>query len=231
MLQSSTIEFLQDLEANNNRPWFEENKGRYLEAKKDFESLVEAVRMRLAQTEPAFADQSIKQSTFRIYRDVRFSTDKTPYKSHFGLYFNPKGKQSNVGGFYVQLQAGNRSFLAGGAFMPQSQLLKDIRQEIDYNQEEWLAIVESKDFTPYFNGLGGVSGSEKLSTAPKGYAKDHPLIEYLKLKSFEASHNFEDKLLTSPKLLDYLMEGYKKLLPLNEFLLRLAASEVIPEKP
>jgi uncharacterized protein (TIGR02453 family) len=231
MLQTSTVQFLNDLEANNNRPWFEENKARYLEAKADFEGLVEAVRMRLAQTEPAFADQSIKQSTFRIYRDVRFSTDKTPYKSHFGLYFNPRGKQSNVGGFYVQLQPGDRSFAAGGAFMPQSQLLKDIRQEIDYNQEEWLSIVESADFKGYFDSLGGKSGAEKLSTAPKGYAKDHPLIEYLKLKSFEASHSFEDKLLSSPKLLDYLMDGYEHLQPFNQFLLRVAASEVIPEKP
>jgi uncharacterized protein (TIGR02453 family) len=228
MLQTSTVQFLKELEANNNRPWFEENKAQYLDAKADFEGMVDALRLRLSQLEPAFADQSIKQSTFRIYRDVRFSNDKTPYKSHFGLYFNPKGKQSNVGGFYVQLQQGERSFLAGGAWMPQGQLLKDIRQEIDYNQDEWLGIVEGKQFIEYFTSLGH---SEKLTTAPKGYPKEHPLIEYLKLKSFEASRNFEDKLLTSPKLLDYLMDGYEHLQPFNQFLLRVAASEVIPEKP
>src|SRR5690606_21378467 len=150
MLQSSTIKFLQQLEKNNNKTWFDEYRSNYADAKADFENLVTTLLEELCTLEPALGNQKAKDCVFRIFRDVRFSKDKTPYKSHFGAYFSKGGRKYEGAGYYIHIEPGGKSFAGGGLWMPEPSLLKKVRQEIDYNFKELQSILEEKAFKNYF---------------------------------------------------------------------------------
>lgn len=210
-----SLSFLKKLKSNNNKEWFEAHKEQYLEAKQEFEDFVQKLILQLAKFDKSI-DQSMqaKNCVFRIYKDVRFSKDKTPYKTNFGASINPGGKKSLSAGYYFHLQPGN-VFIAGGNYMPQPDQLQAIRQEIDYNGNKLEKIINSKAFKAYFDGL---DEEDKLKTVPKGYDKENKYIELLKLKSFIAYKEIEVNKMQSKDFFTYAVNGYKAMLPLNQFL-------------
>ena len=157
-----------------------------------------------------------KKLTFRIYRDVRFSKDKRPYKTNFGASFSPAGKGMGKPGYYLHIEPGNKSFVAGGLFMPEPENLSKVRQEIDYNSTGFGKILSDKKFKKTFPK--GLDDFDKLKTAPKGYPKDHPQLDWLKHKSFIVSHPFTDKEVADKKFIKKVAECCKSLKPLNDFL-------------
>ncbi len=215
MLQKQTIDFLKKLEKNNSKEWFDKNRNEYETAKADFEKLVEAVHKKLVKLEPAMDGQKAKDSIFRIFRDVRFSKDKTPYKTHFSAYFSRAGRKAPDAGYYLHIQPG-KSFMAGGIWMPEGALLKAIRQEIDYNYDEFKKILEKAAFKKHFKQLEG----ERLKSLPQGYTNDNPAIEYLKMKSFMVSVSVADKEITSEQFVPLLFDYAGLMKPLVEFLNR-----------
>jgi len=210
-----SISFLKKLKNNNNKDWFTENKEVYLEAKEEFEVFIQKLIGELAKIDKGIdPGLSAKSCVFRIYKDVRFSKDKTPYKTNFGASINPGGKKSMAAGYYFHLQPGN-AFIAGGNYMPMPDQLQAIRQEIDYNGDKLAKIISAKEFKTFFKGL---DEEDKLKTSPKGFDKEHKHLELLKLKSFIAFHKIDDKKLASNSFLRDTIKGYKAMLPLNQFL-------------
>lgn len=210
----TTLSFLKSLKKNNNRDWFQANKDKHDAAKTEFENFIEKLIKEIVKFDKKIAGQKAKDCVFRIYRDVRFSKDKSPYKTHFGAFITTKGKNSNGPGYYIHVEPGD-CFLAGGIYMPDGSQLAKIRQEIDYNLKEFLKILKGKDFVQYF---GGLSDMEKLKTAPKGFPKDHPAIELLKHKSYIATHKISDKQVVENDFPDYASKTFRALYPLNDFL-------------
>lgn len=189
MLQASTLKFLKDLKKNNNKPWFEKHKDLYLGAKEDIEHLVEKVIAGFGKTDPEIATLQPKDCTYRIYRDVRFAKDKTPYKVNMGAYLNRGGKKMPTAGYYMHFEPG-RNMAGGGLWMPMAPELNKVRQEIDYNFTEWNKIINNRAFKKSFSE--GLEKEYLLSRPPKGYSDDNPAIEYLKLKSFVVTRPFSD---------------------------------------
>jgi uncharacterized protein (TIGR02453 family) len=214
MLQPSTLKFLKDLAKNNNKPWFEKNKKTYESAKVDFENFVTAVLEKLGKSEPAFKELKAKDCIFRIYRDVRFSKDKSPYKSNFGASFSKGGKKHMAAGYYLHVEPG-KTFLGGGMWMPEPDMLKKIRQEVDYNFKDFQKIVNSAAFKKTF---GKLSEEDKLKKVPKGYTDDNPAVEYLKLKSFVAGSKADDKDLMDKTAVTKVTGVFSTMKPLIDFL-------------
>src|SRR6218665_718121 len=161
------ISFLKALKNNNSKEWFDANKDKYLAAKEEFEGLVDQLIKGIHKFDKQLpADMKGKDCTFRIYKDVRFSKDKTPYKTNMGASINPGGKKSLVAGYYFHLEPGGNSFLAGGVYMPEPPVLNVVRQEIDYNPEPLLKVLKSAAFKKYFKGL---DEEGQLKTAPKSF--------------------------------------------------------------
>ncbi len=215
-LSKDTFQFLRDLKNNNDRDWFNANKGRYTKAKEEFEVFIDALIQEIAQFDNSIAHHKAKDCVFRIYRDVRFSKDKSPYKTHFGAHITAAAKRSEIhsrAGYYIHIGPGE-SMLAGGAYLPQGAWLKAIRKEIHYNADELKSILAHTDFKKYFGTLEG----EKLKTAPRDYPKDHPEIELLKYKSFLASHKLKDTDVTKGDFLKHTSTVFKALHPFDEFL-------------
>ena len=211
----TVFSFLKKLEANNNRDWFEKNKPTYLNAKEEFEVFVQEIINGIAKFDKKISpDTKAKDCTFRIYKDVRFSKDKTPYKNNMGASINPGGKKSLVAGYYFHLQP-EGSFLAGGVYMPESEMLNAIRQEIDYNSAPLLKILKSASFKKYFKGLDDEGA---LKTAPKGYDKEHPLIDLLRNRHFIASHAFTNKQVLDKNAAKEIVAGFKAMYPFLEYL-------------
>ena len=209
------LKFLKAITRNNDRVWFEKNKANYLEAKEMFDDFLAALLKEIIKFDPDLAGLNPKKLAFRIYRDVRFSKDKRPYKVNMGAGFSPGGKMMQEPGYYIHIEPGNKSFLAGGMYMPDASNLSKIRQEIDYNFEGFNKVLKGKKFKSWFPQLDDF---DKLKTAPKGYVKDHPHLEYLKHKSYIVSHPFSDKEVLDKKFVHKVAEGCKALKPLNDFL-------------
>lgn len=212
---SQIFKFLQSLSKNNDRTWFEKNKGTYLQAKENFDAFVSSFLNELIKFNPDMAGLNPKKLAFRIYRDVRFSKDKKPYKTNMGAGFSPGGKMIQEPGYYLHIEPGNKSFIAGGLYMPDPANLGKIRQEIDYSGERLEKILKDKKFTKWFKGFDDF---DKLKTVPKGYAKDHPRLDWLKHKSFIVSHPFTDKEVTEKGFLKNITNASLAMKPLNEFL-------------
>jgi len=208
------LKFLKAIARNNNREWFEKNKGSYLEAKELFELLVANFLQELIVFNPELAGLNPKKLPFRIYRDVRFSKDKSPYKINMGAGFSPNGKLVQEPGYYLHLEPGG-SFLAGGIYMPDPANLNKIRQEIDYNGERLEKIMSDRKFRKWFKGFGDF---DRLKKVPKGYPKDHPRLEWLKNKSFIVTHPFTDAEVCDKKFLKKLTEASRTIRPLITFL-------------
>lgn len=210
-----TIAFLKKLKMNNNKEWFDSNKNQYLEAKDEFEKLVDNLIQGTNKFDKKISsDLKAKNCTFRIYKDVRFSKDKSPYKTNFGASINPGGKKALFVGYYLHVEPGN-SFLAGGVYMPEPPVLQAIRQEIDYNVEPLLKVFKSASFKKYFKGF---DEDDKLKTAPKGFEKDHPHIEILKNKHFVVSCKLSDKEMLDKNFERQVLSGFKAMQPLLEYL-------------
>lgn len=208
------LKFLKALAKNNNRDWFEKNKDVYLTAKDGFELLITRFLEELIAFNPKLSGLNPKKLPFRIYRDVRFSKDKRPYKTNMGAGISPSGKMMQEPGYYLHVEPG-KSFIAGGIYMPEPGTLAKIRQEIDYNGDKLEKVVRSKDFKKWFKGFDDF---DKLKTVPKGYAKDHPRLDWLKHRSFVVSHSLSDADVTSKAFLRKITEACKAIKPLNEFL-------------
>lgn len=216
MPQQSTLKFLEKLAKNNNKTWFDEHRDEYASAKEDFEEFVTTMIGEMTTLEPMLRDQKAKDMIFRIFRDVRFSKDKTPYKAHFGAYFSKGGRKYEGAGYYVHIEPGGKNFAGGGLWMPKPKLLKGVRQEIDYNYQEFQDILGDKKFKKLYKNLSG----EQLKTLPQGYSADNPAIGYLKMKSFTAGHNFDDQEVTNANFVKKCMDAFTTLRPLVDFLNR-----------
>lgn len=216
MLQSSTIKFLKDLKKNNNKPWFDAHRNQYEEARKDFAGFIQLVIDKHGSNDPSIKTLVAKDCMFRINRDIRFSKDKTPYKSNFGASINKGGKKSVLAGYYFHLEPG-RSFAGGGVWMPMPDDLKKLRQEIDYNLADFKKIITSKKFKSVYGELDR-SAEYVLSRVPKGYEPDNPAAEYLKLKSYITMISMKDVDLTSKDLVKNTVTAFEALKPLIIFL-------------
>ncbi|HZY78006.1 MAG TPA: DUF2461 domain-containing protein [Cyclobacteriaceae bacterium] len=208
------LKFLKAVGKNNNRDWFEKNKPTYLEAKESFDDFLEALHKDLLKFDEGLAGLNPRKLAFRIYRDVRFSKDKRPYKTNMGAGFSPHGKMEQEPGYYLHIEPG-KSFIAGGLYMPDPANLARIRQEIDYNAPRLLKILNDKKFKAFYKGL---DEWDKLKTMPKGYAKDHPHIELLKNKSFIVTHMFTDAEVANKNFRKKVAEACKLMKPFNDYL-------------
>lgn len=216
MLEPATLRFLKGLKNNNNKPWFEAHRAAYEAARIDFQNFIQLVIDRLGKEDSTVAGLSARTCLFRINRDVRFSKDKAPYKTNFGASIKREGKKSVYAGYYFHLEPG-KSFIGGGLWMPEASTLKKVRQEIDYNWDEFQSILKAQPFKTEFGDL--YQGADmKLATVPKGYEKQHPAIEYLKLKSFIAERNLSDEELTKATLHQKTITAFKALKPLLAFI-------------
>jgi uncharacterized protein (TIGR02453 family) len=209
------LKFLKDIKKNNNRDWFEKNKQRYLDVKDFFEGFVGKTLDEVIKFDKSMASLEPKKMTFRIYRDVRFSKDKRPYKTNMGASFSAAGKGMGIPGYYLHIEPGNKSFIAAGLFMPEPEKLAKVRQEIDYNSDRLTKIMKDKKFRKYYSDFWD---GDALKTAPKGYAKDHPHLKWLKLKSFIVEHNFTDKQVLDKKFYKTFADAAKASKPLDDFL-------------
>lgn len=215
MLQPAILKYLDNLQKNNNKPWFEKNRAVYEEVKSDFLSMVEKLIPAIAAFDPTIADQLAKNCTFRINRDVRFSKDKRPYKNNMAAYFNKAGKKGNGAGYYLHIEPG-KSFAAAGIWMPEPGDLAKIRQEIDYNLEDWKKILSQSSFKKNFEK--GLDMAETLSRPPKGYTDDNPALLFLKLKSFVIRHPIKDSEVIDKSFVKNVAKVFQTAYPLVGFL-------------
>lgn len=219
MLQKSTLDFLKKLAKNNHKDWFDKNRNLYEAAKKDMQQFTAALIKEVAVFDSAIANLTAKDCTFRINRDVRFSKNKEPYKNNMGTYLAPGGKKSIYAGYYVHIEPTGNSFLAGGIYVPEPATLAKIRQEIDYNTDEFKQIILSKNFVKTFGEISG----EQVKTAPKGYDKNHPEINLLKYKSYIVSHGISSNIITDKNFVKYCGKVFKEMYAFNSFLNRAVA--------
>lgn len=216
MINSTTLTFLRQLKKNNNKAWFDAHRKDYEAAKLNFEQFIQQVIDQHSKKDPSLSGMAAKSCMFRINRDVRFSKDKSPYKTNFGAFINKGGKKSPLAGYYFHLEPGG-AFCGGGMYMPEPPMLAKIRQEVDYNLPAFRKIIGSTAFKKLY---GSLSASEEysLTRVPKGYEADNPAAEYLKLKSFVALQQLDDKNLTSKDLLKNTLAAFVALQPLVVFL-------------
>ncbi len=217
MLAASTLQFLKKLDKNNNKAWFDANRKQYEAAKLDFANLTGQVIAQFGKKEPAIALLQPKECVFRINRDVRFSKNKAPYKNNMGASIKAGGKKSLSAGYYIHLEPGGKSFVGGGLYMPDANIVGKIRQEIDYNYAEFLKIVQNKKFVAQYGGLDFSEGMS-LVREPKGYEKENPAITYIKLKSWVATAPLSDTALQDKNLATQLTKAFEYLQPLISFL-------------
>jgi uncharacterized protein (TIGR02453 family) len=218
MLQSSTLKFLKGLKKNNNKPWFDAHRKEYEAAKNDFENFIQSVLDKHSKNDTDLKALIAKKCMFRINRDVRFSKDKSPYKTNFGASMDKGGKKSGLAGYYFHLEPG-KSFLGGGLWMPQPDALKKVRQEIDYCFDEFEKIIVSKKFKTIYRELYTGEGVQ-LSKVPQGFEKDSPAAQYLKFKSWLVLTDLNDSILTSKDLLKKTVEAFSIMQPFIKFLNR-----------
>ncbi len=214
-IKKSSLDFMTNLSYNNERDWFIKNKPAYLEAKENYESIIQEILNRVTEFDPILKGLEVKNCVYRINRDIRFSNDKSPYKTHFGAFIVRGGKKNadRFAGYYIHVEPG-KSIIAGGAYVPPTPWLSAIREKIDSEPENLIKIINSKDFKKYFGTVDG----EKLKKAPKGYPSDHPNIELLKLKSFLVVNEISDQLLLSEKYLNHVVDVLKVMKPFNDYL-------------
>lgn len=214
MIAKETLDFLKKLAKNNNREWFQANKKAFDAAQDNMTAFAGYLIGEIGQFDSEVANLDPKACVFRIYRDVRFSKDKSPYKVNLGAYIAPGGRKSMQPGYYFHLQSGS-SFIAGGKHIPDGGECLKIRNSIAKNTADFLKIVEKKSFYDAFGELSG----DKLKSAPKGFDPGHKAIEYLKLKEFMAFTELkDDKSLVSADFPKHLVKLTKELFPLVAFL-------------
>jgi uncharacterized protein (TIGR02453 family) len=214
-INKSTIEFLSKLKKNNDREWFNKNRKEYEAARDNFGKFVQEVIEKIVKFDPILKGLEAGQCIFRINRDTRFASDKSPYKTNFGAFIVRGGRKNGdkFTGYYIHIEPGG-SFIAGGAYMPPSPWLTAIRENISTNPGKFKKILAEKEFIRFFGQLRG----DKLKSAPRGYAADHPQIELLKHKSYLVMNNLKDQDVLKPGFQDYVVDASRAMKPLNDFL-------------
>ena len=223
MLSKETLQFLEDLKSNNNRDWFLENKKRYEIFKKDYQQLTSDFLDALKPLDSSLEMLEVKNCTFRINRDIRFSKDKTPYKTHLGFWFSSGTKGQNRSGYYIHLEKG-ASFIAGGLYCPEAEDLKKMRKEIAFFHDDLDAILDDKNFKKEFKDFDR-NEKNTLKNPPRGYEKEHLAIELLKLKSFESSQKIDFSAVSKKDFVATMVQKLIVLKPLNDFINRALTTE------
>lgn len=211
MLQ--VIQFLQELSENNNREWFQKNKNRYDASREKMLFLTEVIINEIRKFDSDIPLLEPKDCLFRIFRDVRFSNDKRPYKTNFGSFIAKGGRKSIYSGYYFHIDPSG-SFVGGGIYMPAAEPLKAIRQYIAENGEEFSSIITNKSFKNVFPEMM----DDKLKTVPKGYSPDHEFIDLLRYKSFAFSSQLSKSQILADNYVEILVNSFKTLYPVNRFL-------------
>lgn len=217
MLQPDTLKFLRLLKKNNNKAWMDAHRSDYENAKNDFIAFVNKMIVELSKSDNSLSALNAKDCIFRINRDIRFSKDKRPYKNNFAAYFNRNGKKGTGAGYYIHIEPGS-AFIAAGVWMPEAKELAAIRQEIDYNFEEWKNILHSKKCKLQFTN--GLDFTDLLSRPPKGYNVDNPAISYLKLKSFIIRKDIPDNEILKKEFSQNLSKSFSAVKPMVDFINR-----------
>jgi uncharacterized protein (TIGR02453 family) len=210
MFKQSTIDFLTNLKANNNKDWFEKNRAAYNDARADQLAFITALLPEMSKWDDRIKGLDPKKCAMRINRDIRFSKDKSPYKSAMSFGISPIGAKA---GYYFHFEP-ESMFIGGGMYAMEPAQVKAVRQEIDYNTDTFSAIMNKPAFKKYFPELKG----DALKSVPKEYPKDHPGGEWLKHKDFIISHKLDDKEVTKPDLLKKVNEMYKTMQPFMAFM-------------
>ena len=210
------LDFLSQLKLNNNREWFQANKKWYDDSKKEVENFVLGIITTISAIDPALQTPPMKDCMFRIFRDVRFGTDKSPYKTNFGAFIAQGGRKSSYPGYYFHFEPGE-SMLAGGVYQPQPDTLKLLRNEVYFHSTELKSIIEKPSFRKYFGHLGDF---DKMKKAPKDFPADFPDIDLLKYRSYIVSQQIPDKIVVSDDYQIQVLEMVKELQPFMGFLNR-----------
>ena len=213
MLTKEYFSFLKELKENNDKLWFAKNKPVYDKLKLDFEKTVSEFITSISKFEPEIGNLSPKDCVFRIYKDIRFSKDKTPYKTNFGGFFVKGGRKSGMAGYYLHIEPGD-CFIGGGIYMPPAPILKKIRDEIHYNIDEFEKIIHGKDFKKYFKEITG----SKTSVMPRGFEKTFKGAEYLKFKDYTVIYPVKDDFYLNKDAFKNIIEIFKAMKPFNDFL-------------
>ncbi len=213
MQLKKSLLFLAQLQDNNDRTWFNANKSLYNEAKYEFEEFINALIPIARSVDPEIDVTNARECTFRIFRDVRFSKNKLPYKTNFGAFISKGGRKSPYAGYYIHVEPG-QSFVGGGIYMPESKYLNAIRTAIYENAEKFKGIINKQKFKTYFNEIYG----EKLKSYPRGFPKDFEDMELLKHKHYAVTHPVEDSFWNSDKTQKNLKEIFEAQYSFNTFL-------------
>jgi uncharacterized protein (TIGR02453 family) len=214
-IKKETLQFLKNLRANNDREWFNINKDKFISASENFIEFVNELIAEVSKFDRTVSGLDAKNCVFRIYRDTRFSKDKSPYKTYFGATLMGKGKGCGVAGYYLHLEPGN-TFLAGGVHMTEPSKLKAIREEISENGKAFLKIINDKKFKDNF-----VIEGEKLVKVPQGFDKEDPMGEYLKYKELMIHHAVADREAVSEGFMKYCARIFAAMVPFNAFVNKL----------
>jgi uncharacterized protein (TIGR02453 family) len=215
---SPLLRFLKSLQRNNNKDWFEKNRSAYEECKTVFTDFIQRLIDSHSKTDPDIAGLEARNCVFRINRDIRFSKDKSPYKTNFGADLTKGGRKSPLAGYYIHIEPG-QSFVGGGLWKPDPGNIRKVRQEIDYCFDDFSSIIESKQFKRIYGGL--YKGEDvSLVKVPQGYDKESPAAEYLKFKSWLAMRTFADEELSSNTVIKKAVTALEALQPLLKFINR-----------
>ncbi|MDQ3017139.1 MAG: DUF2461 domain-containing protein [Bacteroidota bacterium] len=215
MIASSTLKFLKELDKNNNREWFLAHKDQYENTLANVKEFKDAVVKGLKKK-----DEIEEGKVFRIYRDVRFSKDKVPYKNNLGVHFKRMGKERR-GSYYLHLEPG-KSFAGGGFWEPEPADLKRIRDEIAFDDKPLRKIINSKSFIKNFGTLNG----DELKTAPSGYDKEHPAIDLIRKKQYLLGRNFTDQEVNSPDFLKEVVGSFEAMRPFFDYMSEVLSTDV-----
>ena len=203
-IPKATLAYLAELQKNNTREWFHKTKETFIKEQTFIKSFHQEIIANLSKH-----DKIDRYKLFRIYRDVRFSKDKTPYQPHFAASFSRKGKELR-GGYYLRIRPNNESFLGGGFWNPNKEDLLRIRKEFELDASEIRDVVADKKFQTIF---GMKLEGDKLKTAPRGFDKNHADIDLIRMKGFVAVRNYTDKEVLSANFLESVDESFKTLRP------------------
>lgn len=216
MISSQFFSFLSNLKENNTREWFQANRKSYEAARKEAETLVSAIIPEVIRFDPSVGSPALKECGFRINRDIRFSNDKSPYKTNMGYFIAKGGRKSIFPGYYLHFEPG-ASMIAGGVYMPQPDILKKIRNEVYFNAPEFASILNEPAFKKYF---GQLDPFDKLKKSPTGFPADFEYADLLKYRSYTVVHMVKDEQVIEHNFPDYALALFKAMLPLHQFLHR-----------
>lgn len=213
MIPKQIFDFLVELSVNNNREWFNDNKEKYTLAKDAFEEYIEKLITSVHNIDLSIGHPQAKDCAFRIFRDVRFGKEKLPYKNNFGAYIAHGGRKSPYAGYYFHMEPDN-SFVGGGLYCPEPQILKSVREYIIDNPDQYTSLIHGKEFKKHFKEIHG----EQLKTAPKGFDKNDPNINLIKFKSYSAITPLSDEQIMAKNIDKKIIDVFTTLKPFNDFI-------------